>query len=400
MRAMETTRWMWVPKVSGRRLLAFSYVDPSAGPSARGAAVSDPPTEEEIRQAIEAPDRTVRDPARYGAVSIGREEAARLDLPEYPAWFAFSEGLPIPPPRGRAPRVVRATVTMAGRAVAGAAVQLGQVGNFAEAFFMELDRGTTDEHGRCVFAHPYVEPIALAADAGTAKSKVTTAVDGKENVLELIGCGVLEGEVRRAGELVDAMVRINAREREGGVTCPGWTTMHGPTSREEIGKYRIDGILPGTYDVEVNRYDPRTFMTAGVTTTDTIVVESGARLRRDYAVVAGTTLAVVLAVENDQQEANVMIFKDRVQPRTSIELRELWQSRASSEYRASNMSTNDGRFWRTEFLDVERGVHTLCIAPSDLHSRGTEEQLVVCREVIVDDEPLTIELTMPSLRLR
>jgi len=54
-----STRWSWIP-VDGRRALVSCYVDPSAGPSAKGALVDDPPTEQQIRDAIDHPDRTSR----------------------------------------------------------------------------------------------------------------------------------------------------------------------------------------------------------------------------------------------------------------------------------------------------------------------------------------------------
>jgi hypothetical protein len=85
---LVSTRWSWIP-VDGRRALVLRHVDPSAGPSVKGALVDDPPTEQQIRDAIGHPDRTFRDPARFGAIAIGAAEALRLGLPKDPPWIGL-----------------------------------------------------------------------------------------------------------------------------------------------------------------------------------------------------------------------------------------------------------------------------------------------------------------------
>src|ERR1041385_2014300 len=118
------TRWVWIPAPEGW-LLAFTYVDPTAGPSAKGAVVRDPPTPEQIRNAIDHPDLTVRDPVRFGAVAIGAEEALRLGLPKDPPWIGFFTGKPVPPPRGEASRDVTVTVTFERKVVSGCTGRMG-----------------------------------------------------------------------------------------------------------------------------------------------------------------------------------------------------------------------------------------------------------------------------------
>src|SRR5215813_5102602 len=119
------TRWVWIPEPGGTWVLAFVYVDPSAGPSAKGGVVSSPPTREEVRQAIDHPDRTFRQPAAFGAIPISPEDALRLGLPKDPPWIGFFETKPVPPPRGETSRTVTAVVHRRGVAVVGARVRIG-----------------------------------------------------------------------------------------------------------------------------------------------------------------------------------------------------------------------------------------------------------------------------------
>src|SRR5690242_10169756 len=59
--AADASRWLWI-EAAGGTYLAFYYVDRSAGPSAKGAAVGEPPTAEQLKKAIEMPSNTFREP--------------------------------------------------------------------------------------------------------------------------------------------------------------------------------------------------------------------------------------------------------------------------------------------------------------------------------------------------
>src|SRR5258705_6776565 len=65
----KPTRWMWITAMGGP-YLAYYYVDRTAGASAKGAHVSDPPTAAELEQVIKTPDHTFRDPVGAGARTL------------------------------------------------------------------------------------------------------------------------------------------------------------------------------------------------------------------------------------------------------------------------------------------------------------------------------------------
>lgn len=62
-------------------MLAYRYVDPTAGPSAKGAAVSAAPTPQEVAAAVGRPDRTFRQPDAFGARALDAVEVRALGLP-------------------------------------------------------------------------------------------------------------------------------------------------------------------------------------------------------------------------------------------------------------------------------------------------------------------------------
>ena len=53
---------MWIKEQGGSWALAFTYTDPQAGPSAKGAVVVAPITEDQIRTAVDHPNITFRQP--------------------------------------------------------------------------------------------------------------------------------------------------------------------------------------------------------------------------------------------------------------------------------------------------------------------------------------------------
>jgi hypothetical protein len=172
------TRWAWISLPGGERMLAYTYDDPVAGPSAKGGAVSSAPTNAELRAAIEHPDRTVRDPDAFGAIVVGAEEALRLGLPKDPPWLAVFEGR-APARRAEATRHVTVFVRRAGELVRGAKVTLGG------------EELVADATGRCDFMHAPAYALGAIAVLGDETSERVEVPPGARSI-------VLEMSPRRA----------------------------------------------------------------------------------------------------------------------------------------------------------------------------------------------------------
>jgi hypothetical protein len=96
-RPAAATRWMWMTGMGGP-FLVFYYVDRMAGPSAKGAHVSDPPTAKELEAVINTPAHTFRDPVSMGARTLSAAELAAIKLPDRPSWLDIFEPPGTPPP--------------------------------------------------------------------------------------------------------------------------------------------------------------------------------------------------------------------------------------------------------------------------------------------------------------
>lgn len=78
-------------------VLVFSYTDPQAGPSAKGAMLAaETPTPEEAALAMSRPNITVRVGPGLAVVPLSAHEIARLALPAEPEWMSFFRGAPTP----------------------------------------------------------------------------------------------------------------------------------------------------------------------------------------------------------------------------------------------------------------------------------------------------------------
>jgi hypothetical protein len=86
---------MWIPD---GMYLAYYYLDPEAGPSAKGARVSDSPTPAEFDVVIQRPDATFRDPVGCGARTLTAEEVVAAELPDRPPWLEIFEPPGTSPP--------------------------------------------------------------------------------------------------------------------------------------------------------------------------------------------------------------------------------------------------------------------------------------------------------------
>jgi hypothetical protein len=385
---MAKTRWVWI--LDGEaRVLAFTYVDRAAGPSAKGRVVDNPAALEQIREAIDYPNRTFRQPAAFGAIPIGAEEALRLGLPKDPPWIGHFEGKPIPPSDGKPSRTVSAFVRRKGVPAAGVHVRIGNMFGPGREL-MRLDERMTDAGGRCEFPLAPCEPIFAIAWTNREGSQLVKVPDVGTVALALMPFGAIGGAVTRAGAPIRGAIRFAAID--GGMLQ--WT------HTDAVGHYRIEGLVPGRYEVEVHSIDPETQMIAGTPTFDELVVRPGQTLRRNYDLVAGAAVHVIAAVEHERHSGDVYLLAGAHTPRDSNELRALWQELDRTLWRGSNTGTNDGKHMRCKFLDVEPGAYTLCMVPSTRYGDAHHEQPVVCREITVGAEDITVELVVPPLRLR
>jgi hypothetical protein len=386
---MISTRWMWIP-LDGKWLLAFGYVDPMAGPSAKGAIVSNPPTFDEIRKAVDHPDRTVREPEKFGAVAISAEDALKMGLPKDPPWIGFFErDKPVPPPRGEPSRVVVAIVTMNGQPVSGVEVELAETfGNRRDV--IPLHTLVSDENGRCMFPLAPRSGLVATARGQSAGSPRVDVVPERDFVeVPLIAYATLEGVVTKNGLPIAGSI---------GITGCGAGGIHRMKRTDAAGRYRIEGVVPDAYDVEVKGIDPETLMISGTPTLDRVDLAPGATVRRDFALLAGVTIDVRLRVEHNSHNGTVYVIAGDHAPTTSMEVYEVIKSLPKTSYLSSNSSSNNGTYMTTRLSDVLPGTYTLCISPTDYAPDRHREQPVIRQRIVVANEPIAIELVLPSVR--
>lgn len=78
--------WIWLT-LGTDRFLAYQYVDPQAGPSAKGVPVSNPPTAEQLSTALR-PSSTFRMPMGE-VLPLTADEVRQFGLPAEPEWMQF-----------------------------------------------------------------------------------------------------------------------------------------------------------------------------------------------------------------------------------------------------------------------------------------------------------------------
>ena len=384
---MSATRWCWIT-IRDDRLLAFRYVDPSAGPSAKGGAVSDPPTTDEIREAIDRPSRTVRDPDAFGAVAIGAEDALRMGLPKDPPWIGFFEAKPVPPPRGEDARTIIAIVLRDGQPVANARVKLGE--RFGREL-IPLDTKTTDGQGRCQFPLGRMKTIAIVADTADAGSKILDVVSTRDIVeVPIQAFASLSGVVTRGG--APAVGHVTIAPVDGGVL----QVEHGTPN----GQYHVGRIVPGTYDVEVRGVDPRTHMSAGTPVFERVTLAPGQNLREDFTLIVGTRVAIAARIDSVDHSGSVYLVPGTVAPTTNLELRALLDALGRDKYISANSTSRNATEMTTELLDVVPGDYTLCIEPFDMRGEGHREQAVATTPVHVQGDRIEVRSHVPPLRPR
>jgi hypothetical protein len=380
---MTATRWVWIALPTGGRALAFTYVDPSAGASAKGGGVPDPPTDDAVRRAIDHPDQTFRQP--FTGQPIGAAEALRMGLPKDPPWIGHFERKPIPPPRGEASRTVTAIVHREGATIAGARVRIGQLFGQAKEL-IELDERVTDATGNCEFPLAPVTEIAAIANLGVHSSKLVMISDSGVVELELGAPGALVGQVTKRGAPIAGYVSMTGRS--GGV--------HQSMYTDANGRYRLAGIVPDAYAVTVEGVDPRNHMTCGTPTHAEVTIEAGQDTRGDYELFGGTQIDVKIVVDTKEIMADVYLFAGSVAPATKADVTAEWRSRDPRTFHSANSLRNDGKHITTRFADIAPGHYTLCVAPSARRT-SNQAQPVLSTPVEVGTEALVITAVLPPV---
>ncbi|MEZ4222503.1 MAG: hypothetical protein R3B13_16305 [Polyangiaceae bacterium] len=376
---MTRSDWVWLRTGDGRRVLAFCYTDPMAGPSAKGGVVSDPPRTEEIRAAIDHPTQTFREPERFSPTAIGAEEQLRLGLPKDPPWIGFFDGRPVPPPRGEPSRTVRVAVVQQGQPVTKAKVTLGEL---IRQSFLPLDERRTDATGVVEFPLAPTTPVHVIAQTKTCGSKLVPVPDEGNVTLDLLGLSTLEGRTTRAGNPTRGVVSLVGRN--GG----RYRLEYG----EHDGSYRIEGLVPDTYDVTVHGVHPVHKMLAGTPTFAVVEVAPNAKVPRDFELVAGVTVSFDIGLRDMGQRVNVVLFRGNVAPTSLEESRALQQELGPSGFLSANWSEMDESRAHTELLDVTAGEYTAFVC----FQGGPEPFPVICHRVVVGQEDVAVQVEWPS----
>ena len=371
------TRWVWIRERDGGRVLAFQYVDPVAGPSAKGARVGEPPSPEDVRRVVDHPDRTFRQPKQFSAMPVRPDEALRLGLPRDPPWIGHFEDKPIPPRRGEPSRVVAGRVVQNGEPVAGARVRLGLL---IGPDLIRLDERQSDAAGRFEFPLAPVGKGAVIADVAGASSRLVSCAEVDEVELVLARTGVITGEVHRAGALAPAQVSIYGRDGEP----------YRLTSTRTPGIYRLDDVVPGGYEIRATALDSER-MTNGVPVVEAIEVTEGATVTRDFTLIAGAVVQIIVLL-GSARSGRVHLIAGDVSPSFGSELRPLYHTPALRS--ANSMSSKDG-VMKTAFCDVGPGEYTVCAEPWDSAGSGRADQPVVSKRIVVGDADQAVLLTLP-----
>ena len=377
---MGLSGWVWVPMKEGGRALAFAYVDPSAGPSARGARVEDPPTHASLCRVLDWPDRIFRRPVDFGAAPLPAAEVQRLGLPEEPPWFFVFSGKDEPIDEGEAVRRVAGRVLRDGVPVAGVRVDLGD-GRVASNF-SRLATRMTDDQGSFLFAEVPTRAgflIATHGDLGTAPLPVS---EEGPSILELQHLGRLEGKLLRDGKAATGLVHLLSEDKR---------RLPRLERSEPDGHFCLDRLVPGSYTLVASRND-RDCMNAGPPIVEKITVDEGEVIHRSYTLGVGAQLTIEIACDDEKASAMITLVAGHFVPRDNGEIRHLWRLPGM---RYSTMRRRLGNLVTTVFDDVLPGPYTLCIVRDLMGQYSPDSAQVAWRHLTFGDESQVVRLDMP-----
>ncbi len=380
---MSRHRWLWVTLPEGGWALAFTYVDPMAGASARGARVESPPTRESIRRAVERPNLVFREPAKFHPIVLSAEEVKRFALPDAPPWLDLFERSPTLSTRGTPTREVAGRVVFDGNPVPGALVQIGWVTPPRHPEFVPTDGCTTGPDGS--FTLSVRRGDSLVASLESLRSLVCPLpADPRVPIdLEMLRLGRVEGEVHRDGSPARAAVSL---------LCDDATRVTRSARTDALGHYAIDGVLPGCYEVHAEAVD-EDHKINGARAIARIELGEGETIRHAVSVAVGVRLEVVVTLDDDGDAwATIALIPRSVTPRTLSELRSYL---ADPTVRVANSLSRLGRSVETHFCDVTPGVWTLCAVRTGAGDRPVPDTPTVCRRIVVADTPQRVALQLP-----
>jgi hypothetical protein len=377
---MEQTRWVWISIPDQGRLLAYTYVDRVAGPSAKGAIVEGPAAVS-IHDAVNRPNRTVRDPVRFGAIPIFEADARKLGLPDEPPWLSIYTHGTVREPAAQPTRMLTGLVTRAGAPVVGADVEIGRMTPNGE--LMAVARCGTGADGRFAFmGAPEGELRVIAHHAG-ASSGYVELPDGGSAVLELLRFGVLEGTVERAGVRARAEVTL---------TSPDQSRPLRVVRADARGNFRCADVVPGRYSVEVEAIDSSNAMTNGTPTYDECVIGEGETVQRAYTLIAGVAVEVeITTVADDSEWAYIFLLTGTLSPTRYGDLRPLFRSKV---LRSANSSSRRGALVTTRFLDVPPGPFTVCAVRNRTGVSTLDDALTRYAHITIGSEPQRVAIDL------
>lgn len=375
---MSATRWVWIKEENGAYVLAFTYFDSQAGPSAKGAVVTQ--AAESWTKAVEHPDRTFRDPKAFGAIPISEDEARQRGLPAEPPWLSiFTEGVARVPAAPDGSRIEGRVLLDGAPASFGVEVRLGK--RFGTDF-LPVDKCTPAADGTFDFKKPAKGEHFLLAESKGLCSKYVRAEGGAPITLEVLRAGSLSGRLQRDGKPTRGQVRASSVDDSAPARL---------TRAEADGTYRLSGLLPGRYAIEVLGVDSGN-MVNGTPTTDTIDVASGEVLERDYVILGGAAVRVTVQTNtpDNSDHANVYLIAGTLTPKVHGDVRPLFRTPA---FRSANSSSRKAGIVSTQFLDVLPGPYTLCTFRDRRTGTKDDMALVVAHiEVGATDQDVRLEL--------
>ncbi len=377
---MSLTRWVWIKEQSGAYVLAFTYFDSQAGPSAKGGVITD--ARESWSNAVDHPDRTFRDPTAFGATPLTEEEAKRRGLPDEPPWLSiFTSGVARVVAAADGPRITGRVLLDAAPASFGVEVRLGTL--MGNGDFLPVDKCAPGGDGTFSFAAPAKGEHVLIAEGGSLCSAYAPATAGAPITLNVFRVAALNGRVQRNGKGERGQVRL---------TPKGHVARHCLTRADREGTFSVTGLTPGRYSVEIVGLD-REGMINGTPTTDEIELATAEIAERTYALVSGVAVRVTVETHkaDNSENAHVYLLTGTLTPQCHGDVRPLFRTPG---LRGANSLSRKGGIVSTQFLDVTPGPYTLVCLP-DRFGQTTDQTPVVFVHFEVGGADQDVRLELP-----